>query len=138
MHLRALIQQQQGDPELAIEMINRALRNALYSGLMHYDLGIIYRENKQYVQAIKSFQTAIQLDPQLEIAVEILGKSLIESSRYEDAITFYSSLLKQRPQEVSLYSQLWMAQKQSGQLIEAEATMKKSLQICSEDRKSVV
>jgi len=136
LHLRALVQQQQGNPKLAIEMINQALRNAPYSGLMHYDLGIIYKETKQYDQAIKSFQTAIQLEPQLEIAVQMLGKTLIKSSRYEDAIIFFSGLLKQRPQEVSLYSQLGMAQKQFGQLIEAEATMKMSLQIACDNHQA--
>ncbi len=130
LHLGALIQQQQGNSQTAIEMIHRALRNAPYSGLMHYDLGIIYRETEQLELAIKSFQTAIQLDPQQPNAIEMLGKTLIESCRYQDAITFFSGLLKQRPQDAELYFQLGIAQNRLGDLAEAELSIKKSLQLC--------
>lgn len=133
LHLYGLIEHQKNNPQVALEMITRALRNAPYCSLMHHDLGVIYRSTKQLIQAIRSFQTAIQIDPQQTISLELLGKCLVESSKFEQAEILFSKLVKQQPDNASFLSQLGDVQLHLKQFDEALRSFRESLEIQPEN-----
>ncbi|MSR31690.1 MAG: tetratricopeptide repeat protein [Gemmataceae bacterium] len=55
--------------------------------LGHYRLGQLLMENKQFDQAVESFKRTLELSPQFSKVFQLLGKTLLESGKKEEAAT---------------------------------------------------
>ncbi len=55
-----------GNYRTAIELFQRTVKKAPAEAIVHYNLGMAYFKNDNYIAAKASFMTAIQLDPRFE------------------------------------------------------------------------
>ncbi|MEK6946557.1 MAG: tetratricopeptide repeat protein [Nanoarchaeota archaeon] len=58
------------------------------------ELGILYKENKDFGNAVKSFQKAVELDSKHRLALFELGVINEQQKNYDDAIKYYTESLR--------------------------------------------
>ena len=59
----------------------------------HYQLGLIYQQRRNYVEAISRFSKAVEIDPSEADAHYQLGVIALEQKRYEDARRHFAATL---------------------------------------------
>jgi tetratricopeptide (TPR) repeat protein len=90
--------------DLAIEMVNRALKLNTMNSEAYYLKGFIYLDSKDTSTAISSFQTAIEVDPSHFDSYIILGNIWSETN-FEYAESYYKQALKIAPESIeALYN----------------------------------
>ena len=97
VHCYAVVQAQPSDPQA------------------HYELGCALLEQGQTPDAIRSFQTAIQLLPTFLGAYINLGVAFIQQNQAEDAIRCYHAALELQPHAAIVYGNLGYAYAEIGQ-----------------------
>lgn len=87
---------------------NAGLRPAdpLADAEIHFDLGRVQAQQGQYAAAVRSFGTAVQLDPNYLRARHNLGAALAALKRYEEAEAVYRQALAQAPDDRGLHLNL--------------------------------
>ena len=60
----------------------------------YYELGVLYRENNNFDNAIKSFKKAIELNPQHSMALYEIGVIYEQQKNYDEAIKKYTESLR--------------------------------------------
>jgi len=73
---------------------------------VHYELGTLEYENKQYVKAIKHFINAIKLSPEYYDAIYALGQSHEAIEEFEMAEMIYLKIISNRPSYLMAYNRL--------------------------------
>ena len=87
---------------------NAGLRPAapLADAEIHFDLGRVQAQQRQYAAAVRSFRTAVQLDPNYLRARHNLGAALASLRRYDEAEAVYRQALTQAPNDRGLHLNL--------------------------------
>ena len=87
---------------------NAGLRPAdpLADAEIHFDLGRVQAQRGQYAAAVRSFGTAVQLDPAYLRAHHNLGAALAAMRRYGEAEAVYRQALAQAPDDRGLHLNL--------------------------------
>jgi tetratricopeptide (TPR) repeat protein len=93
--------------------------NPKSSAKHHYDLGKVLREKRNFSEAIKEYQQAIQSNPHLEVAYVALQYTSIDPRQLDELITFYHQLLQNRQDLPMAWGNLGDALTQQGKLEEA-------------------
>ncbi len=86
-----------GNLDRAIEDYGRALRSDPAMATAHYNLGLIFRQQKKAIEARQAFQQALDLDPGLADAQYMLALVLREQGQADAAIELLRSLLARSP-----------------------------------------
>ena len=60
----------------------------------YYELGVLYKENKDFGNAVKSLQKAVELDSKHRIALLELAVISEQQKNYDDAINYYTESLR--------------------------------------------
>jgi len=60
----------------------------------NYELGVLYKENKDFENAVKSLQKAVELDSKHRLALFELGIINEQKKNYDDAIKYYTESLR--------------------------------------------
>ncbi len=81
-----------GEKKLAKYNLKQAIKAQAHPGLAHFLLGQIYEEDKDYKQAAKSYQAAVDYDHQFIEARQHLARMLEASKQYEEAYKQYKVL----------------------------------------------
>ncbi|MEW6329983.1 MAG: tetratricopeptide repeat protein [Pseudomonadota bacterium] len=85
LHLLGVIAHQAGKPDLAIKLIEEAIRHNGDIALFHANLGEMYRQAGRLDEAIRHGERAVALDPDLVAAHGNLGIACYDRKDYERA-----------------------------------------------------
>jgi tetratricopeptide (TPR) repeat protein len=66
--------------------IRKGLELEPFSPIMHSVMGILWAFRRNYGEALKAFQVAMELDPNLPFALAYLGEIYCRQGKYEEAI----------------------------------------------------
>ena len=91
LYLLGLALDASGNPKDAIAPLQKAARIEPDAVEFHLLLGTVFNEAQQKKQATRSFEKALAIDPHSTVALDALGKLLMEQGRYEDAIKLLHS-----------------------------------------------
>jgi protein O-mannosyl-transferase len=75
----------------------------------HYNLGLIFRANKQWAEAEAQFRACLRADPDLARAHSNLGVALAALGRGDDALEQFRAAARLEPERGSGQAQLWAA-----------------------------
>ena len=71
----------EGDIKAAEENLTKALQLKYNYPIAHYNLGIVYFQNKKYEEAIKEIKVAVEQLPQLYQAWNMLGRVYLKTGK---------------------------------------------------------
>ena len=97
LHLLGIVAYKAGKSDIAIELIQQAIRLGGSIALFHANLTEMYRASGQLVQAIAHGEKAVALDPILAQAHVNLGISYFDSKEYAKAETCQKTALRLSP-----------------------------------------
>jgi tetratricopeptide (TPR) repeat protein len=90
--------------DLAIEMVNKALRINPMNASAYYLKGFIYLDSRDTTTAVSSFQTAIEVDPDHYDSYIMLGK-IYSTSKPEFSESYYDQAIEIEPNSIeALYN----------------------------------
>lgn len=121
LQFRGAIVHQQGNNELAIELIQQSLALDAANPLSQYHLGMVYATLSRYDEAIVYYRRAIALSPGFQAAYTNLGVALFEQGNYEEAIASYRTAIDLGPPSAALHVNLGNALKSINGIDEAAA-----------------
>lgn len=97
LHLLGVIAHQAGRPELAIELIEKAIQRNDKEALFHANLGEMYRQQGALDRAIQHGKKAVALDAMLATAHSNLGIAYYDGKEYDRAEACQRLALKINP-----------------------------------------
>ncbi len=92
----------------------------------YYELGVLYKENDNFDDAIKSFKKTIELNPKHNMALYELGVVYERQKNYDDAIKYYTKSLRVKENSEAFQS-LGVCYLKKGMLKEAYRNLTKAL-----------
>ena len=106
LHLSGLIARQQGNVELAIQLIGKATQFHPSAYPAFDSLGLAFQDAGNNDRAEASFRTAIALRPDFAPAHENLGRLLYARGRMEEAATAFASVARLLPESAAARNNL--------------------------------
>ena len=129
LNLLGLIHRQQGNRELAIELLSQAV-NARPSDPTHYgNLGVALMELGRPDDAILCFSQAIHLKPDNAMAYSNLGNAFKDKGLPNEAVDSYRKAISIDPGHAEAHNNLGYVLKETGRLDEAVAAYLKAVEI---------
>ena len=116
--LHALSLSELGDDAQAVKEAERAVQLAPMDSEAHLNLAITGARTDME-RAISEARRAIELGPENYSAYQLLMKCLVDSKRYNEAVTFGPEWLAASPFDVAAHSSLAVAMAQTGDLVTA-------------------
>ena len=92
----------------------------------YFELGVLYKENSDFDNAVKSFKKAIELNPKHSMALYELGVIYEKEKNYDEAIKFYTESLRKKENSESFQS-LGVCYLKKGMLKEAYRNLAKAM-----------
>ncbi len=128
-HLLGLVAYQVGKPDVASQLIARAVALAGNRALFHGNLGEAYRATGQLTAAEQSLRRALQLDPQLPDVHSNLGNVLRATGRPAEAIAEFRQALRLKPDFPEAHNNLGTVLQAQGELAGAIAQYEHALRL---------
>lgn len=122
----ALVYWRAGQPRMAIETLEAALRNGVTQSEVRIKLGQYLAESGQAAKAIALLEQETGQDPD---ALMALGNAYVGAGRNADAVRTFRRLLDLDPNNALAYQNLGTAQLQAKGLKEAEASLRRAVQL---------
>jgi len=94
-----------------------------------YDQGVKFTKAGKYEDAVKAYQQAISIKPDLAEAQHELGFALFKLRKYEEAIVAFKQALTLKPRNAETYSNLGLSYKAVGQWSNASGAFLKAIEI---------
>lgn len=126
LHLSGMVAFQTRRPELAFELITRAISINARSAPYHSNLGLVLRELKRPDEAAACFRRALDIKPDNPEAHNSLGLALQDRGGLDEAIASYRRALDFRPDYPQAHNNLGFALKAVGRFDEAFAALEKA------------
>ena len=95
----------------------------------YVDLGIAYRKEEKYQEAILAYQEAIKIDPVHEWAYNNIGYAYYCDQKYEESVKAYKQAIQVRPDHGWAYNGLGRAYNKLGQYQQAIDAFLSSTQV---------
>ncbi|CAG7920613.1 unnamed protein product [Penicillium olsonii] len=121
--MKALNMSQIGQSEEAFALAKEALRNDMKSHITWHVYGLLYRQEKNYEEAIKAYRFALRLEPESQPIQRDLALLQMQMRDYQGYIQSRSSMLQARPGIRSNWTALAIAHHLAGDLAEAEKVL---------------
>jgi Flp pilus assembly protein TadD len=112
--IATLNRQQSGDPQLALENLDRALEHEPGHLRAHYCRGLILLQMGEAEPALESFQEVVASDPSDADAAYHLGQCLMQLERTDEAIAWYERAIELDPYLRSAYYRSFQAMQRLG------------------------
>jgi predicted O-linked N-acetylglucosamine transferase (SPINDLY family) len=129
LHLLGALASQVGQPDVAVELIQRAIKILPDFAEAHYNLGIALAGNERMDQAIASYRHAIRINPDYAQAHYNLGNVLHGLGQFDEAVASYSRAIQINPDYTVAHFNLGNALKEKGQLDEAIASYQTTIRL---------
>ena len=127
LHLLGVIAKQTNNPELAIDLMGKAIEINPDVASAYYNRGLALRELKQFDAAIGSYDKAIALKPDYPDAYYSRGNALQEAKQFDAAVTSYDRAIALKPDYVEAYANRGTALQALTQLAAAIASYDKAI-----------
>ena len=85
LHLLGVLSSQTGHPEIAVEMIGRAIALKGDDAVFHNNLGSAFKDTSRLDEAEASYRRAVALDPRYADALSNLGSTLQARGKRDEA-----------------------------------------------------
>jgi tetratricopeptide (TPR) repeat protein len=118
------------DYDAALDSFNRGIDLSEGKAPHHWNsLGIFYKDQNCYEEAITAYQKAIEIDPNHVSAYNNLGRVYRDLKRLDEAIAAYEKAIEIDPNYVSAYNNLGNVYRDLKRLDEAIAAYEKAIEI---------
>lgn len=94
-----------------------------------YDQGVKFTKAGKYEDAVKAYQQAVSLKPDLAEAQHELGFALFKLKKYEEAIVAFKQALTLKPRNAETYRNLGLSYKALGKWNDASGAFRKAIEI---------
>ncbi|KAJ5107854.1 N-terminal acetyltransferase A complex subunit n.t1.c1 [Penicillium angulare] len=121
--MKALIMSNLGQSEEAFALAKEALRNDMKSHITWHVYGLLYRQEKNYEEAIKAYRFALRLEPESGPIQRDLALLQMQMRDYHGYIQSRTAMLQARPGVRQNWTALAIAHHLSGDLAEAEKVL---------------
>lgn len=121
--MKALIMSHLGQLEEAFVLAKEALRNDMKSHICWHVYGLLYRQEKNYEEAIKAYRFALRLEPESQPIQRDLALLQMQMRDFQGYIQSRSAMLQARPGFRQNWTALAIAHHLSGDLEEAEKVL---------------
>jgi len=98
LHLSGVLARQQGDPDLALVLIEGALAIDGRRAIAHCNHGVVLQDLGRYEEALASFERALALRPDYAMALSNRGNALRHLGHIERALESYDAALRLSPE----------------------------------------
>ena len=129
LHMLGVIAQQSGKPQLAIELIRRAIAHNSAVPAFHNNLGNAYVATEKWLEAETCFRRALEWKADYAEAHYNLGVALRAQGRLDDAVAAYQQALTHRPNHAETYLNLGNALQAQGKLDSAIEACRQALSL---------
>ncbi|OJJ49399.1 hypothetical protein ASPZODRAFT_1468944 [Penicilliopsis zonata CBS 506.65] len=121
--MKALIMSNLGQQEEAFVLAKEALKNDMRSHVCWHVYGLLYRQDKNYEEAIKAYRFALKIEPESQPIQRDLALLQMQMRDYPGYIQSRSAMLQARPGIRQNWTALAIAHHLSGDLEEAEKVL---------------
>jgi tetratricopeptide (TPR) repeat protein len=94
-----------------------------------YNQGVKFTKAGKYEDAVKAYQQAVSLKPDLAEAQHELGFALLKLKKYEEAIVAFKQALTLKPRNAETYRNIGLSYKALGQWSDASGAFRKAIEI---------
>ncbi len=115
--------------EQAIQEYLKALRLEPDYGIVHFNLARNYYKTERYDEAMTHSRKAIETNPNLHQASQLLAEILLHQNRVEEAIKVLNDALNRQPDEAGLHFQFGRALSRKGDNPNAMAAYRKTIEL---------
>ncbi len=129
LHQRAITAFQQGEPEVAVGLLRKAIEANPESAIVANDLGSVLAQTGRTTEAIPAFRRAIELAPTYPEAHNNLANIYLMTGNLEEAVASYLTALRLSPEYAEAYRNLASALARLGRIEEAAAALAKAVSI---------
>lgn len=128
LHLLGVIAHQNGNHQVAIEQIRRAIKSNPHAAAYYGNLGVAYRASGRVDEAVACYRRALEIAPEYAEAHNNLGNLLNRLDMPDEALACCQRALQIRPDYAEAHDNLGNALQAQGRLDEAVATYQRALQ----------
>ena len=129
LHLRGVIAYQAGQPQLATELIAKAIVQQNNMALFHCNLGEMFRQQGRLEEAIRHGRRAVALDPAMTMALGNLGIALYDTAQYDEAEACHLRALELVPGALQSLNNMGSIQRSRGDKKAAAEWYRKALAV---------
>ena len=129
LHQRAIAAFQRGEPEVAVDLLRKAIEANPESAVVANDLGSVLAQTARTAEAIPAFRRAIELAPTYSEAHNNLANIYLMTGNLEEAVASYLTALRLSPEYAEAYRNLASALARLGRIEEAAAALAKAVSI---------
>ena len=129
LHLLGLIALEKARPDIAADLIRRAIGVSPGVAIFHYNLGNVHGGQGQLDEAISAYRRAIDLQPDFSEAHNNLGTALRGTGRVDEAIGAHERAIQCNPENAEAHSNLGVALCDRQRPGEAIAACQRALQL---------
>ena len=129
LHQRAIAAFQQGEPEVAVDLLRKATEANPESAIVANDLGSVLAQTGRTAEAIPAFRRAIELAPTYPEAHNNLANIYLITGNLEESVASYETALRLSPEYAEAYRNLASALARLGRIEEAATVLTKAVSI---------
>lgn len=129
LHLLGLIHAQRGQPQLAAELISRAIKARPNVAQFHCRLAEVLRALRRYDEALASFRRAIELGDNDPTIHNSFGAALADARQFDLAMAEFRRAADLQPDNADAHSNLGATLVATGRLDEAVAELQIALKL---------
>lgn len=127
LHLLGMIAYQMGSHDIAVDLIERAIKGNAKVSYYHCNLGLVLSAQGKLDAAIAHYRQALALQPDYVEACNNLGNALMDQGKLEEAVACYRRGLALDPKVADTHNNLGNALKDQGKPDEAVACYRRAL-----------
>jgi len=109
----------QGEKQLSIGQLQKAIELRPSHALSHYNLGITYRDLGQFEDALKEFRLVVKLQPDYIENYNTLAHVYINLKKFDEAVETFKKLISLQPNDADTYSNMGTVLQAQGKLSES-------------------
>jgi len=134
----SFFEQKEVDPQKTIAALEETVKTDPYNALAYYRLGWVYAKEKNWRQAVKNFELACRLNPELPGARNNLGNIYFTLGNKQKAIENYKKAIAINPDMIDAHFNLGYCYYTVGKLKEAADEFKKVLELDPDNYKATI
>lgn len=112
-----------------VNFYERTLKHNPESARIHDNLGLAYKNQKRYKEAIEQFLKALEINPEYTKAYNNLGLTYSEMEEFDQAINYYNKAIEAKPDSPVAYSNLGNVYQETGDKDKALELYEKALEL---------
>ncbi|MFC2085422.1 tetratricopeptide repeat protein, partial [Bacteroidota bacterium] len=101
--LKALLRGETENFEKGVRRLNQLIAQNPRNYDYHYQLGILFSQNRMFEQAIQNFSKVIELNPEHINSYVARGNAYFSAQKYSQAINDYSNVLRNQVNNATIY-----------------------------------